>query len=123
MSLKSYLFGFLSISTAIFAIPSIAVAEKIATVHDRDSGVFFQVYLDDRIETTTTAAGRRQVSFWLGATADTKKSRAIASCNPYQVESDAYDMYLSPNGGGYPASTVIGKIARLACGKEPQSLE
>jgi hypothetical protein len=114
MSFKSYLFGSLSIAAAVLGIPSIAAAESIATVN-ADSGIVYQVDLDDRTETTTDA-GWRHVSFWLSTTADAKKYRAIASCNPYQVKSDAYDLDWLPNGGGYPPGTVAGEIARLACG-------
>jgi hypothetical protein len=114
MSFKSSLFDSLIIATAVLGIPSIAAAENIATVR-ADSGIVYQVDLDDRTETTTDA-GWRHVSFWLSTTADTKKYRAIASCNPYQVKSDAYDLDWLPNGGGYPAGTVAGEIARVACG-------
>jgi hypothetical protein len=113
MSFKSNLFGALSIATAILAIPNIATAESIATVR-ADNGIVYQVDLDDRLEDFTDA-GWRHVSFWLSTTGDAKKYRAIASCNPYQVKSDAYDMDWLTNGGGYPAGTVAGEIARLAC--------
>lgn len=113
MSFKSYLFGALSIATAILAIPSIAAAESIATVR-ADNGIVYQVDLDDRLEDFTDS-GWRHVSFWLSTTADAQKYRAIASCNPYQVKSDAYDLDWLPNGGGYPRGTVAGEIARLAC--------
>jgi hypothetical protein len=114
MSFKSYLFGSLSIATAVLGLPNIAAAENIYAVR-ADNGVVYQVDLDDRLEDTTDA-GWRHVYFWLSTTGDAKKYRAIASCNPYQVKSDAYDMDWLPNGGGYPPGTVAGEIARLACG-------
>jgi hypothetical protein len=114
MSFKSYLFGSLSIATVVLGIPSIAAAENIYTVR-ADNGIVYQVDLDDRLEDFTDA-GWRHVYFWLSTTADSKKYRAIASCNPYQVKSDVYDLDWLPNGGGYSAGTVAGEIARLACG-------
>ncbi len=113
MSFKSDLFGSLSIATAVLGLPNIAAAENIYAVR-ADNGIVYQVDLDDRLESTTDS-GWRHVSFWLSTTADAKKYRAIASCNPYQVKSDAYDMDWLPNGGGYPVGTVAGEIARLAC--------
>ncbi|WP_310487992.1 hypothetical protein [Chamaesiphon sp. VAR_69_metabat_338] len=112
MSFKSYLFGSLSIATVVLGLPSIAAAESIATVR-ADNGVVYQIDLDDRLETTED--GWRFVSFWLSTTADSKKYRSIASCNPYQVKSDAYELDWLPNGGGYPRGTLAGEIARLAC--------
>jgi hypothetical protein len=113
MSFKSCLFDSLVIIAAIVSIPSIAAAESIATVR-ADNGIVYQVDLDDRLETTTDD-GWRHVAFWLSTEADAKKYRAIASCNPYQVKSDVYDMDWLPNGGGYPEGTVAGNIARIAC--------
>jgi hypothetical protein len=114
MSFKSYLFGSLSIATVVLGIPSIAAAENIYTVR-ADNGIVYQVDLDDRLE-ANTESGLRLVSFWLSTTADAKKYRAIASCNPYQVKSDEYDMDWLPNGGSYLPGTVAGEIARLTCG-------
>lgn len=113
MSFKSYLFGALSIATVVLGIPSIAAAENIYTVH-ADNGTIYQVDLDDRLE--ATESGLRLVAFWLSTTADAKKYRAVASCNPYQVKSDEYDLDWLPNGGSYRPGTVAGEIARLACG-------
>jgi hypothetical protein len=112
MSFKSYLFGALSIATAVLTIPTIAAAESIATVR-ADNGIVYQIDLDDRLETTED--GWRFVSFWLSTTADAKKYRAIASCNPYQVKSDAYDLDWRTDGRSYVRGTVAGEIARLAC--------
>lgn len=113
MSFKSRLFDTVIIAAAVLGIPSIAASETIAIVR-ADNGIVYQVDLDDRLETTTDE-GWRLVAFWLSTTVDAKKYRAIASCNPYQVKSDVYDLDWLPNGGGYPRGTVAGEIARLAC--------
>jgi hypothetical protein len=113
MSFKSYLFGSLSIATAVLGIPSIAAAENIYAVR-AESGIVYQVDLDDRLE-VNMESGLRLITFWLSTTADAKKYRAVASCNPYQVKSDEYDLDWSPNSGSYLPGTVAGEIARLAC--------
>ena len=112
--MKSFVLNSLIIAAATLGIASAASAENFTSVR-ADDGTVYMIDLDDRTE-YTTKAGWRHVQFWLTTRGERRTHRSTASCVPYQVESEFYNLRWLPNGGGYAAGTVSGEIARAACG-------
>jgi hypothetical protein len=111
--MKSSILNCVSIACVVFGIAGTANAESFRTV-SADDGTVYQIDLDTRTEYTTDA-GWRHVQFWLSTKGDPNKHRSTASCQPYQVQSEFYNFNWLPDGGGYPAGSVGGEIARVAC--------
>jgi hypothetical protein len=104
----------LFVASTVLGIASTASAENLVTAAVDDSGTVYQVDLDSRSEYESTS-GWRHVKFWLSTKGDPKKHSAIASCSPYDIQSEYYEWDWLPNGGGYPEGTIVGNIARVAC--------
>ena len=119
MSFKSLLFSSLLIVSSILSVASKVVAENFATVNG-DDGTVYQIDLDDRVE-GKSSTGWRHVQFYLSTEGDDKKHKAIASCEPYQLKSEYYNLdWLDDRADGSQEDaaedTVAGAIARVACG-------
>ncbi len=111
--MKYVLLNCLLVASSILGIAGTASAEKLVPVSTKD-GTVYQVDLDNRREYKTNS-GWRHVEFWLTTQGDPKKHPATASCSPYDLKADYYNIDWLPSGGGYPEGTVIGTIARIAC--------
>ena len=111
--MKSSILNYLSIACVVLGTAGAASAESFRTVN-ADDGTVYQIDLDTRSEYTTDS-GWRHVQFWLSTKGDRNKHRSTASCQPYQVQSEFYNFNWLPDGGGYPAGSVGGEIARVAC--------
>ncbi len=119
MSFKSLFLSFLLIVSSILGIVSKASAENFITVNGED-GTVYQIDLDDRVE-GKSPTGWRHVEFYLSTEGDDKKHQAIASCSPYQLKSEYYNLdWLDDRADGSQEDaaedTVAGAIARVACG-------
>jgi hypothetical protein len=112
--MKSVILNSLLVAASVLGIASTASAESFRTVK-ADDGTLYQIDMDGRTEYTTDA-GWRHVQFWLSTKGDPNKHRSTVSCQPYQIKSEFYNFDWLPNGGGYPAGSVGGEIARAACG-------
>lgn len=115
MKFKSIILNSLLVASSIFGIANTAFAANITTISGED-GTVYQIDLDDLTE-ATTKEGWRHVTFWLSTAADPSKHQAIASCDPYQLKSEDYDVdWLPDSTQSYPEDTVLGAIARTVCG-------
>ncbi|MEH2144716.1 hypothetical protein [Nostoc sp.] len=113
--IKHAVISSLFVTSSILGIARTVSAENlvIAAV-DNTRGLVYQVDLDSRSEYQTDS-GWRHIKFWLSTRGDPKKHSAIASCAPYDIQSPYYEWNWLPSGGGYPAGTVVGDIARVVC--------
>jgi hypothetical protein len=113
MLFKSFALKSLLIATSILGIASTASAENLTTV-DTGEGIVFQIDLDER-RFVKSVTGLKHVEFWLSIEGDEKKHRAMASCNPYDLQVEDYNIEWRSDNEGYPEGTVAGNIARVAC--------
>gem|GEM_PF-3205249 len=98
-----------------FTFVNFAKAEYMIDAATSSNGITYQVDLDDRSE-YYSAGGWRHVIFWVSTKGNPGKYPAIASCSPYQLQSDAYNWkWLRNSWDGYSAGSVGGNIARVAC--------
>jgi hypothetical protein len=121
MSFKSLLLSSVLIASSILGIANKAAAENFATVNGAD-GTVYQIDLDSR-EESVSSTGWRHVKFYLSTESDDNKHKAIASCEPYQLKSEYYNLDWLENradGSAEDAAedTVAGAIARVACGSD-----
>ncbi len=94
---------------------SVATATNWVNVVENNNGVVYKIDLDSR-ESHYSKTGWRHVYFAIANNADGQVHKAIASCNPYQVNSPDYGWeWLPDDNDGYGADTVGGQIARAAC--------
>jgi hypothetical protein len=115
MSLKSFLLNSLFITSSIMGTAGIASAENLVPLTAED-GTVYQIDLDDRVEVESPSSSRN-IKFWLSTEGDDIKHEAIASCEPYQLKSEFYDLdWLDDSEQSYSEDSVPGAIARLACG-------
>jgi hypothetical protein len=119
MSFKSLLLSSVLIASSILGIANQASAENFATVNG-DDGTVYQIDLDSR-EEGKSSTDWRHVQFYLSTEGDENKHKAIASCEPYQLKSEYYQLdWLDDRADGTPEDaaedTVAGAIARVACG-------
>jgi hypothetical protein len=119
MSFKSLLLSSLLIVPSILGNANKASAENLATVNG-DDGTVYQIDLDSRKE-SVSPTGWRHVQFYLSTESDENKHKAIASCEPYQLKSEYYNLdWLDDRADGShedaAEDTVVGAIARVACG-------
>jgi ABC-type Fe3+ transport system substrate-binding protein len=115
MNFKSIMLNSLLIASSVFGIANTAFAANVTTINGED-GTVYQIDLDDLTE-AKTEEGRRHVIFWLSTATDPNKHKAIASCDPYQLKSEDYNLdWLPDSSQSYPEDTVSGAIARTVCG-------
>lgn len=114
--IKHILISSLCIASSVLGIANTASAENLVTAIVDNNGVAYQVDLDERSE-YYTESGWRHVRFWLSTKEDPEKHLAVASCAPYDVQSEFYEWDWDPTYRGYPEGTVAGNIARVACNR------
>jgi hypothetical protein len=112
--MRNIIISSLFVVSSILGIANTASAETLVRAAVDRNGTVYQVDLDGRSEYYTDA-GWRHVRFWLSTQGDARKHSAVASCAPYDVQSEYYGWDWKPEGGGYPEGTIAGNIARIAC--------